>query len=187
MCAGKVDLDDRCRDVGRWGGWAGSWPCGPAGDATSGSFEPFDRGATGSGDVPGRVVQFPGNVRDPVPSGDHRCRGRSGLRAVSSCAPQIANHCWTRIRGMVAAVFTGLLVVGEDRDFQLFGPFLVAVGLFAGIFVLFGVGVGIAAERSSSVTWQPAATVRSWVTLVGLMGTAGAGTILLAREVTTRT
>ena len=86
-----------------------------------------------------------------------------------------------------AATFTGLLVVGEDRDFQLFGPFLVAVGLFAGIFVLFGVGIGIAAERSSSVTWQPAGTVRRWVTLVGLMVTAGAGIILLAREVTTRT
>ena len=87
----------------------------------------------------------------------------------------------------VSAVFTGLLVLCGDRDFQPFGPFLVAVGLFAGIFVLFGVGVGIAAERSSSVTWQPAGTVRSWVTLVGLMGTAGAGIILLAREVTTRT
>lgn len=87
----------------------------------------------------------------------------------------------------VAATFTGLLVLGEDRDFRLFGPFAVAVLLFAVIFVLFGVGVGLAAERGSSATWSPAARPRRWITAAGLLGTAVLGIIVLAREVSTRT
>lgn len=87
----------------------------------------------------------------------------------------------------VAATFTGLLVIGEDRDFQLFGPFLVAVGLFAAIFVLFGVGVGIASERSSSVVYQTAGNARRWVTLMALTGTGAAGIVVLAQEVVART
>jgi hypothetical protein len=87
----------------------------------------------------------------------------------------------------IAATFIGLLVVGEDRDSQLFGPFLVAVGLFVAIFVLFGVAVGVTAERSSLLTWQPAGTVRRWITFAGLVGTAIAGIIVKAQELSTRT
>ena len=90
--------------------------------------------------------------------------------------------------GWLAATFLGLLVIGEDRDFRLFGPFAIAAGLFAVVFVAFGVGLGFAVERSGSTeSWQHAGKLRAIITRAILALTALAGTILLIQEAAART
>ena len=90
--------------------------------------------------------------------------------------------------GWLAATFLGLLVIGEDRDFRLFGPFAVAAGLFAVVFVAYGVGLGLAVERSGSTeSWQHAGKLRTIITRAILALTALAGTILLIQETAART
>ena len=90
--------------------------------------------------------------------------------------------------GWLVATFLGFLVEGENRDFALFGPFALAAGLFAFLFVAFGVGLGVAVERSGPTEeWQHAGKVRAVITWAILSLSALAGTILLIQEVTART
>jgi hypothetical protein len=90
--------------------------------------------------------------------------------------------------GWLVATFLGFLIEGEDQDFRLFGPFAIAAGLFAVVFVAFGVGLGVAVDRSGSTeAWHRAGKVRATVTWFMLSVTAVAGTILLIQEVAART
>jgi hypothetical protein len=90
--------------------------------------------------------------------------------------------------GWLVTTFLGFLVEGEHRDFRLFEPFAIAAGLFALLFVAFGVGLGVAVERSGSTeAWQRAGKVRAVVTWAILSLTALGGTILLIQEVAART
>jgi hypothetical protein len=90
--------------------------------------------------------------------------------------------------GWLVATFLGFLIEGEHRDFRLFEPFAIAAGLFAVIFVAFGVGLGVTVDRSGSTeAWQPAGRVRAVITWTILSATALAGSILLIQEVAART
>jgi hypothetical protein len=90
--------------------------------------------------------------------------------------------------GWLVATFLGFLIEGENRDFRLFGPFAIAVGLFASLFVAFGIAVGVAVDRTGSTEeWQHAGKVRTIITWVILSLTAFAGTNLLIQEVAART
>jgi hypothetical protein len=90
--------------------------------------------------------------------------------------------------GWLVATCLGFLVEGEDRDFILFGPFATAAGLFAVLFVAFGVGLGVAVDRSGSTeASQRAGKVRAVITWAILSLSALLGTILLIQEVAART
>lgn len=87
----------------------------------------------------------------------------------------------------LVAAFLGLLVAGEDRDFQLFGPLPLALALFGVVFVAYGDGLGRVLERDPTVPFIRSGQVRIVTTRV-LLGLSGlAGVYVLAQEIAART
>lgn len=90
--------------------------------------------------------------------------------------------------GWLVLTLLGLLIIGEDRDFNLFGPFALAAGMFGIVFVTFSVGLGYAVDRSASaLSLKPQSTGRRIVTWVILGSTALPGTVILLQETASRT